>query len=130
MWGGRDVKKILGCQPKVTFSVQNISEGKFKLETTNGGPASGSSQPTRNLATTRQTAIQKNKTYKHTNIVTGTPSRGQLTPIKRKTIDGGGGGEVKSLICIFESDITQPTWRNKSVTDSPAKRQQCGRQGS
>jgi hypothetical protein len=124
-------KKNVGCKPKVSFSVQNISKGKFKLETTNGGPASGSSQPIRNLATNKQTATLKNKTYKHTNVGTGTFSRGSVTPSKRKTIDGGGeGGEVKTLICIFESDITKPTWQDISLTESPAKRQRCGRQRS
>ena len=72
-------KKNVGCKPKVSFSVQNISKGKFKLETTNGGPASGSSQPIRNLATNKQTATLKNKTYKHTNVGTGTFSRGSVT---------------------------------------------------
>ena len=125
----------MGCKPKtktktkISFIDENISK-LSKLETTNGGSASGSSQPMRNLATTRQTA-KTAKTYKHTNTVTGTFPMGSVTPSKRKTIDGGGeGGEVKSLICIFENDITKPTWQDISVTESPAKRQRCGRQGS
>ena len=65
---------------------------------------------------------------KHTNIVKGTSSVGSVTPSKRKIFDIEG-GEVKSLICIFESDITKPTWRDNSVSDSPAKRQRCVRQG-
>ena len=106
-----------------------------KLETTNGGSASGSSQPIRNLATTKLTAkTTKTKTvkpFKHTNKVTGTFPMGAVTPTKRKTVEGGGeGGNVKSLICIFEEEITKPTWREIDVTESPAKRQRCGRQRS
>ena len=116
----------MGCKPKVSFTVQNISKGKFELETSNGGLASGSSHTRRNLASNRQTAILENK---HTNIVTGTTSRGALTPNKRKYTDGGReGGEVRSLICIFESDITKPTWRELTTLESPAKRQRCGQQ--
>ena len=118
----------MGCKPKISFTVQNISKGKFELETSNGGLASGSSHNRRNLVPNRQTASLENENKnKHTNIVTGTTSRGALTPNKRKSTDGGReGGEVRSLICIFESDITKPTWRELMTVESPAKRQRCG----
>ena len=52
----------MGCKPKISFTVQNISKGKFELETSNGGLASGSSHIRRNLVPNRQTASLENKT--------------------------------------------------------------------
>ena len=120
--------KNLGCKPKISFNIRNVSKGKFELA--KGGPASGSNSVRRKLVTNGQTAFSLSKhenKFKHTELVTGTIPRGVITPTKRKIIDGG---EVKSLICIYESELTKPTWRENIVTESPAKRQRCGRQGS
>ena len=123
----------LGCRPKVRFNVKNCLGGRFNLEVVNGGPASSKSCVLKeeNSANYKKTALQRKpeNDNKHSSEVKVNHSWGQITPIKRKITEemGGGVGEVQTLVCIFESDLTKPTWRGS--VESPAKRQRCGRQG-
>ena len=121
----------LGCKPKVKFCVQTVSRGKFKLGVANGGPASSESQQieinnknSASSSTNRKAASSGSNEDKHTQlIVTTNTSLGKATPSKRKVFDEGG-GEVKSLVCIFNHGFTKPTWGDRS--ESPAKKQRCG----
>ena len=120
------LRKNGGCK-KLTVKI--IQRGKFEITTTNGSPASrkkiSNHEISMKLATPEKTTFSKESKHAFSTVKYNA-SVGQLTPTKRKMLEGG--GEVKSLACIFENnDITKPTWREVNNGASPAKRQRCAR---
>ena len=123
---------------KINIKINNTERGKFEIA--KGSPVSmkiirKSSTETSGLTVSNRLRLSTNgKAAKEDIIQTNSVSNrntsvGQVKPSKRKLMEVGG-GEVRSLVCIFENGITKPTWREKDISESPAKRQRCSNRGA
>ena len=133
------LKSSNGYKKRLNLNINNTERGKFEIA--EGSPvsmkkiqkqsteSSGLSILNRSRLLTNGKAAKETNT--HTNSVRSrNTSGGQLTPSKRKMMEGVGRGEVKLLVCIFESEFTKPTWRKEAISENPAKRQRCSSRGA
>jgi hypothetical protein len=125
------LKSSNGYKRQIKIKINSTERGKFEIA--KGSPVSMkklikqsiTETSTNGKAASKETITQSNF------VIDRKISVGQLTPSKRKLMEGGGGrGDVKSLVCIFENEITKPTWRELNGSESPAKRQRCSSKGT
>ena len=124
-----------GHTKKGNLKLKKTERGKFTIA--KGSPVSAkkkSSKESSGLTVPNIVRFPTNQkaanigNFTHSNLVTNrNESVGQITPSKRKLMGGEGRGDVRSLVCIFENGFTKPTWDDTGVSESPAKRQRCGR---
>ena len=137
------LKSSNGYKRKIKIKINNTERGKFEIA--KGSPVSmkkviqKSSTETSGLtvsnrlrlSTNGKAATEEKENIIQTNfVIDRNISVGQVTPSKRKLMEGGGRGEVRSLVCIFENEFTKPTWRERNISESPAKRQRCSSRGT
>ena len=111
---------------KVKYRVQSSSEGKFKLETANEGPASAKIiRKDREKSPRIETAMKLfEKSVNSSNKSISNKEHLKGTPVKRKKVFDGGG--ARTLLSIFDEGTTNNLTRRGNNSESPAKKQKCG----
>ena len=117
-------KKI--CRPKVKYRVHSSSEGKFKLEKANEGPASAKQVlKCREKSPRIETALKLFENSENScNIPISNRENLKGTPVKRKKVFDGGG--ARTLVSIFDEGASNNLTRRGNDSESPAKKQKCG----
>ena len=121
-------QNMSGSRPKakVKYRVQSASEGKFMLAPANEGPASKKTQQITEKLTKTKTAIN---TFRALDNSEKLDDNVMKIPSKRKQVFDMGEG-TRTLVCIFDKETDNNlTWRG-NASESPAKKQKCGHQGS
>jgi hypothetical protein len=123
---GTCVKNKKICRPKVKYRVHSSSEGKFKLEKANEGPASAKQVlKCREKSPRIETALKLFENSENScNIPISNRENLKGTPVKRKKVFDGGG--ARTLLSIFDEGTSSNLTRRGNNSESPAKKQKCG----
>ena len=125
-------KSNIGSRPKikVKFRVHSSSEGKFQLASANEGPApKKTSWKNLEKSPSIQTALTMFENLENSGHQYNSKNENlKGTPNKRKKgFDGVG---ARTLMCIFDEETANNLTRRGNASESPAKKQKCGSQGS